>query len=79
MLYKRDEAFRYKFQHSISGELILDEINSQSITIIDISPKGMKFNSLEKLNTNSNICIKYRIFEEVLQANGRIVFVYGLW
>ncbi|MGP4040466.1 PilZ domain-containing protein [Gracilibacillus sp. D59] len=74
MQYKRNEAFRYTFHHTVSGELIYNDCNSQSITLIDISPKGMKFNSFEKLDLNSNICIKYKIFELILQVNGRIVW-----
>ncbi len=74
MLYKRNEAFRYEFKKSISATIQIEGPITHNITIIDVSPKGMKFSCTDKLPLNSNISIKYKIFEEYLQVNGSIVW-----
>ncbi|WP_058306956.1 PilZ domain-containing protein [Gracilibacillus massiliensis] len=74
MHYKRNEAFRYQFKENITAEITMEGRTTHAITIIDVSPKGMKLRCAEKIPVNSNICIKYKILEGNLQVNGLIVW-----
>lgn len=62
MRYKRQEAFRYTFSKSLDGEIYCIEKEGQiistkiiPITIIDLSPNGLKIKTTENILPSSSL------------------------
>ncbi|MFC4404740.1 PilZ domain-containing protein [Gracilibacillus xinjiangensis] len=74
MHIKREEAFRYKFKQPIIGTASLDNSREFKMQIINVSPKGMKIQTNNRISKNTPIYIKYNLLEESFQVNGKIVW-----
>ncbi|SER98139.1 PilZ domain-containing protein [Gracilibacillus ureilyticus] len=74
MHYKREEAFRYTFTQPVSGLAFHEESEEITVQIIDVSPSGMKINSIHPISENTAINIKYKLIEEEFKVIGKIVW-----
>ncbi|GAE91827.1 hypothetical protein JCM21714_786 [Gracilibacillus boraciitolerans JCM 21714] len=74
MHFKRNEAFRYQFKQPLQAKIHLEKQNTCDISILDVSPKGMKFNCLVKIPLNLNIQITYKILNKSFKITGSIIW-----